>query len=382
MLIKDKLAFTKSKWYTYLIIALFIAIGIQTIIFFITLHNLEQYKPIANFQFEESEWIKINSANVYTQGKHVVTPNDQLYVIFNVTNKVQKNILIEPEFHTYQAGHLKEVRPISPAIFGFEYTGTIDGVYYPTFEGLNIVETAFKISYSNGTFLTYQNATTGFNVISKTDELQIQQNDYVLLGFIASTIIGAGTLTVLYFTQRTSNKQIDLLKTQNKDLKDQFNLENRPWVVPSDIVPKFVSFEDGTTIDYDLAEDMIRLKTNKSKSVNRSYEIIVKNVGKLPATVRGKMINGQTKIEKDDLEKLDVNVPFVIMVGESEFFTVDINRKYLQDGGTHYVGILLEYNIDKTRISKIYKTWEIGKNFRNRVLDEIDDPDLKNHSEN
>ena len=202
------------------------------------------------------------------------------------------------------------------------------------------------------------------------------------MGFIASTIIGACTLTVLYFTQRTSNKQIDLLKTQNKDLKDQFNLENRPWVVPSDIVPKFVSFEDGTTIDYDLAEDMIRLKTNKSKSVNRSYEIIVKNVGKLPATVRGKMINGQTKIEKDDLEKLDVNVPFVIMVGESEFFTVDINRKYLQDGGTHYVGILLEYNIDKTRISKIYKTWEIGKNFRNRVLDEIDDPDLKNHSEN
>ena len=61
-----------------------------------------------------------------------------------------------------------------------------------------------------------------------------------------------------------------------------------------------------------------------------------------------------------------------------EFFSVEINRKYLQDGGKYYVGTLLEYNVGKKRTSKICKIWEIDAGSQERITEWIDDPDLKN----
>lgn len=359
-MLKDKLAFTKSTWYGYLIITLNVVVAILIIFLLINIHNLEQYKPITNFQFEESEWIKINSANVYTQGKQVVTPNDQLLVIFNVTNKVSKNILIEPEFHTYQAGQLKEIKPISSVVYGFKNTGIIDGVYFPTFEGLNIVEVAFKISYSNGTFLTYQNATTGFNVISKTDELQIQQNDYILWGFFASTLIGAGTLTVLYFTQRTSNrqiskmddqlskmdiqnslleKQIDLLKTQNEDLKEQQSIQNRPWI--SLIAEHPVTLHEGL------------------------FQIQFENFGNSVATnvvTTSRIKKGE--ITKEDLIKNGITYPeFDISPKESFSHILPIPeeiQKIIDTDNDIHIGIIIKYKFEQTKEGEciIIARWE------------------------
>lgn len=223
-MLSDKLTFTKSKWYGYIIIALYGFVAILIIFLVINIINLEQYKPIANLQFEESKWIKINSANFYTRiGERAITPNDQVTLVLNVTNKVPLNIMIEPEFHTYQAGKLVDIRNVSHMVYGHEYTGIFTRNYFPTSEGLNVIKVALKISYSNGTFLTYQNTTTVFDVISKTDKLQMQQNDYLLIGVIASSFIGGGTVLALAFNVHFSRKEVDHLEKQAKT-------ENRPWL--------------------------------------------------------------------------------------------------------------------------------------------------------
>ena len=233
---KDKLAFTKSKWYGYLtniVIAISVALIVLIIVNAI---ELQKFLPITNLEFQESEWIKISSANLYTRYQDpTISPNDQIFMILNVTNKVPHNILVEPSFHTYFSGNPTDIQSGEKMTYGHYAEGKFQSDFFPKFEGLNIVQVALKISYSNGTFLTYQNATTTFDVISKSDELQIQQNYFLLAGVIISSVIGGGTLTALYFNRRTSKEEIKLLEIQNHDLKEQHIIQNRPWI---SLVPK------------------------------------------------------------------------------------------------------------------------------------------------
>lgn len=280
MLRKKFDAVVESELYKYSIIALYVFLIILIIILYINYQNLEQSKPIATLNFKESEWIKINTANLLAQfGDRIISPNDPVTLFLNVTNKVPLNIMIGPEFYPYITGELGDVKHVVPMTYGREHTGTFSRHYFPTSEGLNILTVALKISYPNGTFLTYQNATTSFHVVSNTDKLQIQQNNFLFWGITASAIIGGGTLTALYFNQKTSKeeiskldkqnklsaKQIKLLKTQNDDLKEQTSIQNRPWISIADRKPS-----------HELSSIMLK--------------IFIKNFGKSPAnniTFRG-----------------------------------------------------------------------------------------------
>ena len=145
----DVLKFTKSKWYDYLLIFLLISVIALLVVFYLNLQYLDQFKPVATLQFPESEWIKINDANMYTKiGSGAISPNEQVVLVLNVTNKVPLNILIEPEFHTYLAGKLIDIKNIRGTVYGFEHTATITENYFPTSQGLNIIKVALKISYS------------------------------------------------------------------------------------------------------------------------------------------------------------------------------------------------------------------------------------------
>lgn len=110
------------------------------------------------------------------------------------------------------------------------------------------------------------------SILSLSNKIQSEQVNTLLMGVIASSVIGGGTLTALYFNQRNSHKeikkldkqnelsekQIKLLQKQNQDLKEQTSIQNRPWVSIADIEPR-----------YSLKPNML--------------EINIKNFGKSPA---------------------------------------------------------------------------------------------------
>lgn len=332
-----------NKWYNYFMIALYGFLIIVIIGLVINYYNLEQYKPIANLDFEESEWIKINTANLQVQvSDRIISPNDPVTLFLNITNKVPLNIMIDPEFYPYIAGELGDAKHVASMTYGFEHTGTFSRLYFPTSEGLNILKVALKISYSNGTFLTYQNDTTSFDVVSNTDKLQIQQNYYLFWGVIASATIGGGTLTALYFNQKTSKeeiskldkqnklseKQIRLLQKQNQDLKEQTSIQNRPWISLS-------------------TEEPVRL-------IKPKFEILLINYGKTVATnITAIAIVHNGKItEENFIGMLPINPKFDISPKEkfSEFITIKESILEVIDTSEDiHIGLLLKYNFEETK---------------------------------
>ncbi|MEK6946903.1 MAG: hypothetical protein AABX32_04820 [Nanoarchaeota archaeon] len=363
----------KERWnnffkvFTIIIIILLI---VTTAYLFLTLQSLEQFKPIATLTFPESEWIKINSAQLFTPVRtNVIFPNDQIILVLNITNNKPLLTEVKPYFYTIVGGNLVDAQERRGIVFGHNHTSTISTDYYPVFEGLNFVTVALKISYSNGTFLTFQNTTTNFEVLSRSDQAQLEQNYYFVIGVFASSVIGGLTIVALAYSVYYSRKETRLLEYQVR-------MKERPWISPNDIVGMWVTFENGITIPFKDAEDIILEKSNKTLAVDRIYEIIVKNSGSTPAKIRGRIKDNIIKFEQSDLEKMKVNVEPIIMPGESEFFSIKINRKYLMDGGKYYAGILLEYDLGMNRTSKICKIWEITKNTCSRITEEIDDPDM------
>ncbi len=316
------LKFTKSKGYDYFLIGLLIFAVTLLIIFYFNLQYLDQFKPIATLQFPESEWIKINKANMYTKiGSGAISPNEQVVLMLNVTNKVPLNILIEPEFHTYLAGNLIDVKNIRGTVYGFEHTSTITENYFPTLEGLNVIKVALRISYSNGTFLTYQNDTTSFDVISQTDELQIKQNDYLFWGVVASAIIGGGTITALLISVIYSRKEVALLEATSRN-------ESRPWL--------------GATT----------MMTHVIGPPRLVFHF--KNYGKIPAThIKERHVFLQSQPQKKDIQDYNDEVIYssVLSPDQSADFIINIVSQDVLDSlakgqSPLYIGIRIDYIFD------------------------------------
>ena len=168
---------------------------------------------------------------------------------------------------------------------------------------------------------------------------------------------------------KESEKQTNLMK---KEIESRL----RPWLSPINIINTLVSFQDESVVSLDDANEQIRTKQNKSKPSSLIYELQVKNFGAIPCEYRIKTINGESKIEKKDLEKRSKISTYTIMPGETKFSHAKLAHDYLKNGGIYYVGILLEYNIDENRISKIGKIWKIDYKSTDCTSEWIDDPDL------
>jgi len=274
-----------NKWSLPVVLAIWIIVAILIVFLAISLYNLEKFKPIANLDFEESEWIKINSANLQiTSNDRIISPNDPVTLFLSITNKVPLKITIDPEFYPYVLGEIGDAKHVNSITYDSEHSGTFSRLYFPTTEGLNILKVSLKISYYNGTFLTYQNATTSFNVISHADELQIQQNSYFLIGVFASVGIGIGTITALVFSVKYSRKEVEKLTEQNKNLSEQFDIQNKPWILINELEPKFATYG---TRDIPWEEYLKNLAKDPETEIPQHIKIRVSctNVGKFPTKI-------------------------------------------------------------------------------------------------
>lgn len=254
-----KTGFLYGKAYRAILIGLLGLLAVLTGIWAYDLYQLRNYLPIATLDFPEDKLIKINSANIYSFDQ-VVSPNDQLTLMLNVTNKNSTRFYVEPKIYLDVGGEvLKKREDFEPIQLGINYTGVLlPYTFFAANEGQNNVRVALAISSFNGTFIKYENATTSFSVLSTSDKLLHDQNNTVLLGVIFSGIIGTATVVALFGTKRSSDRYADELRESNKFLKtqtetavgqmgvlkeqnqlyrEQFSLLNRPWISISNLDP-------------------------------------------------------------------------------------------------------------------------------------------------
>jgi len=256
-----KYGFLYGKTYRAILIGLFVLIAIFTGIFAYDVYQLQNFLPIATLDFPEDDWIKVNSAKIYHYSyEQAISPNDQLTLQLNVTNKKQIRFYVEPKIYLDVGGEVLKKRENFGAIqLGINSTGELSPyAFFAANEGQNNIRVLLALSSFNGTFIKYENATTSFQVISPSDKLLHDQNNTVLLGVIFSGIIGIATVLALFGTKRSSDrhatelrtsndflkkqteisaKQMDALQEQNQLYRDQFSSLNRPWISLSNLDP-------------------------------------------------------------------------------------------------------------------------------------------------
>lgn len=191
--------------------------------------KLEQSRPIAILKYPDSEWITINEARLYsTHRTGFVFPNDQIRLELNITNNKPLNIEIQPYFENEIGGKLVDSTETQKIIFGFHRTDSIERYYFAQGEGLNILTVPLKISLSNGTYLTFQNATTAFQVLSQNDKLIIDQNNYIFGSVIASIAL----VGVLIWQSKLLKRQISHAERTSTIAYEPF-ISPRSMIVPS-----------------------------------------------------------------------------------------------------------------------------------------------------
>jgi len=223
----------------------------------------------------ENEYFIMNGVLINNYRDVVIFPNDKLTFKATLLNKSDKEIDYIPTIKILQGekiidGPIQLVnRTLIPNVgwtfYQHEFFVGDEGTkrFQITINGTDI---------ETGNQIPTKYIEIDLQILSLSNKIQSDQTNTLLAGVIASFMIGGGTLTALYFNQRTSNKeiskldnqnelsekQIRLLKKQNQDLKEQTSIQNRPWVSIADVEPRY------------------HLKPNM-------LEINIKNFGKSPA---------------------------------------------------------------------------------------------------
>lgn len=362
-----KSGFVYGKTYRAILIGLLCLLAVLAGVLTYDLYQLRNYLPVATLDFPEDKLIKINSANIYSF-EQAVSPNDQLMLMLNVTNKNSTRFYVEPKIYIDVGGEvLKKKENFGPIELGINYTGELPPyTFFAANEGQNNVKVLLVISSFNGTFIKYENATTSFSVLSTSDKLLHDQNNTVLLGVIVSGLVGAGALI---FTA------IQTLK-----LREERKLTLRAWIgdVGSKFTTKNVINATGETMAY---EEWKKLsESSKQQFDYKSVEIhfLVKNFGTVPAVdIRGRWFsNPSTEPSRAELDSTPFGDPFVIMPNAEKvmrFFLEKEYSEYLLDPlSTSFASLEIKYksaNSDKERLYgmsfgrkgdgfSVLKTWD------------------------
>ena len=182
--------------------------------------------------------------NNYRSG--VIFPNDKITYKTDLNNKKEIPIMIKPTIKVVQAGQ-NVIEPTELESVNISNNEKISFSEEFFIAGEGHVEIIIEYQIFNTTDnkqIDFARISKDVEVLSLSDKLQSDQNNTLLAGIIASSIIGGGTLTALYFNQKTSKieisrldkhnklaeEQIQLLEKQNQQLKDQFEVQNRPWI--------------------------------------------------------------------------------------------------------------------------------------------------------
>jgi len=255
--------------------------------------NLE-LNQIANIDFE-NEYFKMDGILINNYRDIVIFPDDKLTFKTTLHNKSDKEIDYVPTIKLLRGEKTVDGptqlanRTLNPNVGWTFYKHE----FFVGDEGTKRLQIMIEgTEVEAGTQIPIQYIETDLQILSLSNKIQSDQTNTLLMGVIASSFIGGGTLSALYFNQKTSKKeikkldkqnelsekQINLLQKQNQDLKEQTSIQNRPWVSVADIEPRY------------------SLKPN-------FLEINIKNFGKSPAhNILVRSLVSDDKVTEDELE--------------------------------------------------------------------------------
>jgi hypothetical protein len=131
----------------------------------------------------------------------------------------------------------------------------------------------------------------------------------------------------------------------------------RPWVSPTEIKATFIEFEKGETVPYDEGIRLINTKKRKSEKAKVTFQITIKNVGRIPSIdVKYRLMQQQTLVDKNTLNLQKPVKEASIMPSEIDTFDVIIPMNLI-DKNDYYVGLSTDYvaNSEKKNSGVIWK---------------------------
>lgn len=210
---------------------------------------------IVNFDLNEISKIELSNSMFQTNGvlinnfrDGVIFPDDKLTFKTSVINQYEL-----PVEYSGFVTLLHKGQPIQEKITFIPRNLTANGgwtAYQAEFfagdEGTNELEITFTATdpETRRVMLT-DSFKLDLEILSLSDKIQSDQTTTLLIGVIASSVIGGITATALILNQKTakkeiqhlekqnvlSNKQNEFLQKQNQNIQEQFKSINRPWVV-------------------------------------------------------------------------------------------------------------------------------------------------------
>ncbi|MCH7561484.1 MAG: hypothetical protein IIC67_09020 [Thaumarchaeota archaeon] len=268
-----------------------------------------------------------------------VLVGDQLWYSTLFQTKLDYPIELHATFQVFVGGknvtNLIHLEPI-PKFTLDDRTNGAHWEYYATEEGRNKIKADLRfINSSNGVLLHNVNKTTEFDVVSPAFALQDQSNKTTSWALTASVTVGVFTVVALVSSTLYSRSNVKALRKQNrtlvkqnKELKEQYSIQNRPWI--SIISERAFNF-------------------NGSR-----FEIIFQNYGKSVAhDVKPTVYVKKGAITKDEIIKHGtIYSEFDISPNETYSQFEPISSSLISDVKNTddvYVGILMEYYFENTK---------------------------------
>lgn len=347
-----KLEFSRKRIREILLIiaiASTVVLAILVVILYYDVNELKKFLPSAILDFPEDEWIKVNDAKIYRFGQ-TISPNDQLTLMMNITNKKSIRLNIEPKLYVDVGGEvLKKREDLGLTQIGINYRGLLPPYYFfAGNEGQNNIKVSLALSYFNGTFIKYENASTNFQVLSTGDKLLSEQNGMILTGIIVSAIgVTSASIINAY---------------QTKITRDERNETRRAWIgdVDSHIILNRLFNRRGEIVTKIQWEHMSPQEKNTFDFTDAEYYIKLKNFGQSPAiNARGRnAVFTDEQPDRNDIRSAPFGFSFILMPGDEQLYFFKIPREIIDlvERGSEKVYFIseIEYNSGYSREKKKY----------------------------
>lgn len=182
---------------------------------------------------------------------------------------------------------------------------------------------------------------------------------------IATFILAGCTIFGILLSNKRTKESVELTRAE-------MSVSLRPWIGVIDIQAEAYLFEDGSVENYEAVQNMItKGKSLRGKIKNVSMDILIKNVGTLPAKdVQYRLLLSDKTITRTEVESAKITDKAVLLPGEKDHTGYDIGLKQFDSRITYYVGICVEYDVNK-RMEHSGKIWELSGNTRKIIEDWI-----------
>lgn len=273
-----------------------------------------------------------------------IFPNDRLEYRFTINNPLDQNIRVSYDFEVFTtAEHEREFQDKGEWFIQNSQTEHKQLEFFLKEE--KPYDLKLNLIFYNSTddkIAQFPPIETDIRVLSLENKLQDDANQLTFQGLIAVSVVGIGTIGALIMnvifsklevdkldTQNQYSKdQIELLKNQNEDLKEQQSIQNRPWI-------SLIS-ENPTTLVGDLFQIEFE---NYGKTI--ATDIKVTSMVKQGKITRKELIKNGTSYPKFDISPREV---FSHMVP-----IPDDVLKIINSVADIYVGVIIQYKYEKRK---------------------------------